>query len=371
MRQVCRFIMIKRLGNIFLFPVLFFGFSLAARAQNPTMDARWVEITNNGSTYEIQLQIKSTTASENLGNAVFIFKYDTANLSFPASPSSGTNYTFQNFNGSAYGTPTVTRYAIGEIHINVFFTGSSGNGTDISSGYTSVVNIVLTVKNTSGTGNITWWMNITSGTTLDDVFDDALNNFDENNFTGINSALPVSLKDFSALLMDNTTQIKWSTVSEINNAYFTIERGTNGSDFYPLLTMKGAGNSETTINYKAFDEFPLPGTSYYRLKQTDYNGKTETFDIVSINNFSPSSNNISGLSAFYSNNQVNVKFWTQKQEPVKLIIRDINGRIIQFIQVNTSMGNNQLIINNPNLQSGIYLVTVQAAKLQSVKLLIP
>lgn len=102
--------------------------------------------------------------------------------------------------------------------------------------------------------------------------------------------LPIELVKFSAeLKYDKTIEINWTTTSETNNDYFSILRSANGRSFETILTTNGAGNSNYSINYSVIDYNPLPGISYYRLKQVDFDGKFELSDIISIDN---STNNI-------------------------------------------------------------------------------
>ncbi len=85
--------------------------------------------------------------------------------------------------------------------------------------------------------------------------------------------------------IDNDAMIWWSTASETNNRLFTIERSQDAIEFEPIQTVKGAGNSNTTLSYQTIDKDPLEETSYYRLKQTDYDGKSSYSKIVSyVNN---------------------------------------------------------------------------------------
>ncbi|MEW6470506.1 MAG: T9SS type A sorting domain-containing protein [Bacteroidota bacterium] len=97
------------------------------------------------------------------------------------------------------------------------------------------------------------------------------------------SPLPISLLNFSVKPLSHSVVITWETVSEINNDYFTVERSSNGAHFEELETVTGAGNSTTVKNYELIDEQPIVGTSYYRLKQTDYDGKISYSHIVSAN----------------------------------------------------------------------------------------
>jgi len=100
---------------------------------------------------------------------------------------------------------------------------------------------------------------------------------------GSNAPLPITLRSFEASSERNLVRFTWTTSSELNNDYFTIERSVDGSIFTPLLTISGVGNSTIAIDYEAVDQNPVFGKSYYRLKQTDFDGSSETFDIVAVN----------------------------------------------------------------------------------------
>ena len=94
--------------------------------------------------------------------------------------------------------------------------------------------------------------------------------------------LPVSLISFDAHVVDDGVELTWSTADEDNNDYFTIERSLDGFDFDPLMTVDGAGDSDTRLDYQAIDHFPLEGRSYYRLKQTDHSGDFSYSSVVSV-----------------------------------------------------------------------------------------
>jgi hypothetical protein len=97
------------------------------------------------------------------------------------------------------------------------------------------------------------------------------------------SALPIELTAFNATPdANNSVMLNWITASEKDNDYFTIERSANGTDWNVLQNQKGAGNSNATLHYNTLDEAPLQGLSYYRLKQTDFNGGMSYSDIVAV-----------------------------------------------------------------------------------------
>lgn len=94
--------------------------------------------------------------------------------------------------------------------------------------------------------------------------------------------LPIELVTFDAVFDQNQVMTKWITASEINNDFFTLERSANGRDFVEIATIQGAGTSDQTIDYNYVDKDYLEGTSYYRLKQTDYDGTYAYSDMVTV-----------------------------------------------------------------------------------------
>jgi hypothetical protein len=120
---------------------------------------------------------------------------------------------------------------------------------------------------------------VSSGYAQKTGFDD-FSKFGVGNGTG---PLPIELLYFDADVKDDIVYIDWATVSEINNDYFTIERSEDGSDFEFIDEVLGAGTSNQLITYGTMDEDPYYGTSYYRLKQTDFDGKFEYSDLVVVN----------------------------------------------------------------------------------------
>ncbi|MBN9292920.1 MAG: T9SS type A sorting domain-containing protein [Flavobacteriia bacterium] len=102
------------------------------------------------------------------------------------------------------------------------------------------------------------------------------------NTTGnFQSALPVQLTKFTADPGVHSVKLSWTTASERANDYFTLERSVDGSHFEVIATVKGAGTSSTVNNYLYQDENLPSGAYYYRLRQTDFDGKSELFDIIS------------------------------------------------------------------------------------------
>ncbi len=118
----------------------------------------------------------------------------------------------------------------------------------------------------NGTGNIT----SKAFTKFDSYFALA-------NRTPGTNPLPIELLFFKASCENNSTKLSWATASETNNDYFSVEKSQDGFTFENINNIPGAGNSNNTLFYSATDEKPFSGTTYYRLKQTDFNGKLYLF----------------------------------------------------------------------------------------------
>ncbi|MBN2746861.1 MAG: T9SS type A sorting domain-containing protein [Bacteroidales bacterium] len=98
------------------------------------------------------------------------------------------------------------------------------------------------------------------------------------------TVLPVELYSQSLELIDQTALVSWTTLSEINNRQFLIQKSMNNKDFETFGIVAGAGNSNVPLNYSLIDPNPAFGISYYRILQEDFDGKTETFPVMVLNN---------------------------------------------------------------------------------------
>lgn len=96
--------------------------------------------------------------------------------------------------------------------------------------------------------------------------------------------LPIELRSFEARFLNGIVKLDWVTVTETNNAWFTIERSEDGLHFDSLFSLEGAGISMEVKRYHEIDEYPLPGRSYYRLRQTDYDGLYTFSNVVMVYN---------------------------------------------------------------------------------------
>ena len=156
--------------------------------------------------------------------------------------------------------------------------------------------------------------------------------------------LPISLLSFKGELNKDNTLLEWITESEFNNDYFTIERSEDAVEFTPIIVKKGQGNSNTSKYYSATDyNASKDKTSYYRLKQTDFNGRFTYSEIISIN---PKEQ----YEIKYLNHNLSI---SSSKNNIKVVIYDIMGK-----EVYSNIINSNHQINTSSFQSGIYILKV-------------
>lgn len=91
--------------------------------------------------------------------------------------------------------------------------------------------------------------------------------------TAVGIVLPVEWLEFNLKKgPDREVILDWSTLQEVNNDYFEVEVSKNGTQFEHIGSIKGSGTSNILNSYRYIHMNPLEGTSYYRIKQVDYDG---------------------------------------------------------------------------------------------------
>jgi hypothetical protein len=94
--------------------------------------------------------------------------------------------------------------------------------------------------------------------------------------------VPVEWLRFDAYTEGTRVRCDWQTATEQQNDYFTVERSADMNAWTPIGIVDGAGNSEAAKSYSFLDPKPLSGNSYYRIRQTDFNGETSYSEIRSV-----------------------------------------------------------------------------------------
>ncbi|MBU0763473.1 MAG: T9SS type A sorting domain-containing protein, partial [Bacteroidetes bacterium] len=176
------------------------------------------------------------------------------------------------------------------------------------------------------------------------------------------NTLPVELLFFDAKLRGDVVDVFWTTASEFNTDFFTVERSADSRNFEKVTDVKAAGLSATTLNYYAVDGFPYTGVSYYRLKVTDFDGSIVYSDIVTIT-YHPeiyeveTSLQMVNIFPNPTNGDLNIIFTTTEGRHVYLTIFDLQGRPVEeFSPYSSVPGENLLNLNVADYKPGIYIL---------------
>lgn len=161
--------------------------------------------------------------------------------------------------------------------------------------------------------------------------------------------LPVTLLFFKGSSDSNEVSLSWSTASEINFNYFSLQRSGDGKLFNEIAQIKGHGTTNEIHNYSYNDEFPIVGRSYYQLTSVDFDNYQETFRVISVpyqgdKKFFVSPNPSDGAT-------VNLSFNFDNASEGTVSIYDNLGVLIGTYEASD---NKAISFENP-LKSGLYL----------------
>ncbi|MES2589586.1 MAG: T9SS type A sorting domain-containing protein [Bacteroidota bacterium] len=161
--------------------------------------------------------------------------------------------------------------------------------------------------------------------------------------------LPIELTEFKANCNSKLINLEWTTKSERDNAFFTIESTLDGKYFSELKRIDGAGNSSSELNYSIQVENKNTSQQYFRLKQTDFNGKATYSEIIALK----CKNDATEIQVFP--NPSEGKFYILGlEEKTQLEIFNQLGQKIQDFSIEKS--GNQFELND--LRQGIYFVRI-------------
>lgn len=177
--------------------------------------------------------------------------------------------------------------------------------------------------------------------------------------------LPVELTSFSAKCMNDFVEISWTTASESNNDYFQIERTSNGNDWIQIAEVDGQGTKTSETHYTVKDENPRGVTSYYRLRQVDYDGTQEVFPIKSLQ---PCGDRDGIEIISHNNGNYQVIFNQDQIGDYQIDLYDMSGKKIRDTKnVNVNGGENMFLLKDSYAATGIYMVRVSGVNEQFTK----
>lgn len=176
--------------------------------------------------------------------------------------------------------------------------------------------------------------------------------------------LPIELLHFSGTLKNNSVYLNWVTKSEINNDYFIIEKSSDGKNFIELGKVKGSGSSSVTNEYNLVDEKPFEGVSYYRLKQVDYDGSTETFNVIAVEIIDSEELTIK-MNPNSGNYVINGNFKTLDNYKIEIV--GVTGQVVFSDNLESYQGQYNREIDLKRFGKGVYFICMVNSKEKQTK----
>lgn len=169
-------------------------------------------------------------------------------------------------------------------------------------------------------------------------------------------ALPVTMTSFNNTCKNGKTLLEWTTASEINNDYFAIEKSDEKFQFYEIGRVLGSGNSNVSNYYSFTDPILNNKTTYYRIKQVDYNGEHTYHRVVASNCYKTE---FEVVNHQLSSNNLNLIVNSFEDENIVIYLYDLQGRLILESNYQLIQGNNKIDLSHVDINSGIYLLNIK------------
>lgn len=188
----------------------------------------------------------------------------------------------------------------------------------------------------------------------------------ENARAGVNVKDPVKLRYFEAEPMGETVSIKWRTLIENESDHFTIERSDDGKMYEPIAVVQGAGFSENRKDYNFIDSDPLPGSNFYRLGKTNFQGETVYSDplLVVINKVFPVKLISGGANKI--NGTTELIFESDTNADVTVKLTSITGQTVFSDMIKPAKGRNVYTFESKaQLPGGVYTAVVEQGSIKS------
>lgn len=201
-----------------------------------------------------------------------------------------------------------------------------------------------------------------------------------NNFSGfsrfgtIQSAavlLPIELTTFEANAELTYNAIQWITATETNNDYFEVEACDDGINFKAIEKIKGAGNSNATLHYQTRDKNYSP-TTYYRLKQVDFDGKFTYSEMRVVSRFNKNTKDAFTIDVAPNptDNQVTVAVTNGVKETYTVVVYSVEGKLLMKTEIQEKDFSKGTTLDLSALENGLYNVEVYSTKGTVVKKII-
>jgi hypothetical protein len=184
------------------------------------------------------------------------------------------------------------------------------------------------------------------------------------------AALPISLIDFRARQNDKSVLLNWETAQERNNDFYTVSRSADGLNFVEIATVKGSNNTNSNTDYSLNDREPLGGLNYYRLEQTDTDGRKLLVSTLVVDVEKTAPLQIIPNPVTYSSFVLH--YFVAESQNLQVLIYNNVGQLVQTEQLEAYRGNNNSTIDVARLSSGLYhlVLSSEQGKIQQANFVV-
>jgi hypothetical protein len=183
----------------------------------------------------------------------------------------------------------------------------------------------------------------------------------------LDKPLPVEISSFTSNVISRDLRLNWTTVSELNNMGFEVQKslqkdGGQAVDWVKVGYVNGNGTKATPMNYTFEDRKLTTGKYSYRLKQIDYNGNFEYFNLAGIVEIGvPKKFDISQNYPNPFNPVTKIDIDLPYDSKVSMKLYDISGReVMTLMNEAKTAGYYTVQMNGVNLASGMYFYRIVA-----------
>ncbi|HMH24610.1 MAG TPA: M43 family zinc metalloprotease [Puia sp.] len=172
------------------------------------------------------------------------------------------------------------------------------------------------------------------------------------------SILPIGLLNFEGQLENGNAGLDWTTSFEAGSKGFTVERSYDGSHFEDIGYVAAAGNSATPRKYFFTDPSLVQDNNYYRLQQSDLDGKFTYSKVILIKNTGGTQKAFTVLSNPFTD-QLDILFKTIPAGNVQVRLLDMTGK--ELLRQSAGQPGRQLHIDlsRRQLSAGAYLLEIR------------
>jgi hypothetical protein len=167
--------------------------------------------------------------------------------------------------------------------------------------------------------------------------------------------LPAEWLQFTAALQtDRSVALDWTTQTEINNDFFTVERSTDGLSWSAIGQVDGAGNSDAPRSYSFIDSQPSVGTNHYRIRQTSLDGSASNSVIETVHM-------AAGQGIQVSPNPAR-DFVQIEMAGIDQVTVTLRNQLGQVVEVARDVLADKMILHTADLPKGVYFVEIRTAQ---------